>query len=49
MAKPDFYTDTHKVKTTSSGYKRIDNELTDLYSKWAKLSEEIEKLVHGLK
>lgn len=49
MAEPDFYTDTHKVKTTSSGYKSIDTELIDLYAKWANLSDEMEKLVQGLK
>jgi ATP-binding cassette subfamily F protein 3 len=49
MAEPDFYTDTHKVKTTSSEYKSIDNELTNLYSKWANLSDQMEKLIQGLK
>ncbi len=49
MAAPEFYSDPQKVKSISAEYKTIDNELSNLYAQWARLSEEIEKIIQKIK
>ncbi|MBU1298890.1 MAG: ABC-F family ATP-binding cassette domain-containing protein [Bacteroidetes bacterium] len=48
MSDPDFYTDPQKVKTINAEYKVINNELSNLYTRWAVLSEELEKLIKSI-
>ncbi|MDI6780027.1 MAG: ABC-F family ATP-binding cassette domain-containing protein [Bacteroidota bacterium] len=49
MSDPDFYTDPQKVKTINAEYKVINNELSNLYTRWAVLSEELEKLIKSIR
>lgn len=49
MAAPEFYSNPQKVKSISAEYKTIDNELSNLYAQWARLSEEIEKIIQKIK
>ncbi len=46
MANPEFYSDTMKVKSTNSEYKKITNELDKLYKDWAEITERLEKLIN---
>ncbi len=45
MMNPDFYTNPQKVKSINAEYKVINSELKNLYTEWAHLSEEMEKLI----
>jgi ATP-binding cassette subfamily F protein 3 len=49
MAAPEFYSDPQKVKTISAEYRAVDNELANLYAQWARLTEEIEKIIQKIK
>jgi ATP-binding cassette subfamily F protein 3 len=49
MAAPEFYSNPQKVKIISAEYRTIENELTNLYAQWARLSEEIEKIIQKIK
>ncbi len=45
MAEPDFYSDTQKVKSTNSEYKKITGELDELYKEWTEYSEKLENII----
>jgi ATP-binding cassette, subfamily F, member 3 len=44
MYEPDYYSDAERVKKDVSRLGEIKSKLDDLFQKWSKLSEEVEKL-----
>lgn len=44
MADPEFYKDGGKVRDAAARYKELEEELSEALSRWAKLSEEMQRL-----
>ncbi len=45
MSDPDYFSDSQRVKTVSREYRKINNDLNELYDRWAEVSYQIEKLI----